>query len=71
MATKQDIKDFFALTGNNPPVTNAQLLSIEDFLSDRLTVPTMVTEDTLIDYIYQILREQVISHKRTKAPIAF
>jgi hypothetical protein len=60
-ATAKDIKDFFALSGNNPAVTNTQLVSLDAWLEDH-TGETGA--DALIDYWYKTLREQVISHKR-------
>ena len=61
-ATAQDIKDFFALSGNNPPVTNAQLVSLDDWLKGITGGDGGA--DELVDYLYEMLRQQVISHKR-------
>ena len=65
-ATAKDLKDFFALTGNNPPVTNGQLLSLAAWFTDR-TGTESLTPDDFIDFIYTTFSEQVQSHKRAAA----
>ncbi len=63
-ATAQNIKDFFALSGNNPPVTNDQLTDLAAWFSDH-TGTENPTPDDFIDYIYTMFSQQVISHKRS------
>jgi len=70
-ATNQDIKDFFALTGTNPAVTNAQLADVSAWLTQHRGLESPATAGDLVDYVYQTLREQVISHKRNTATVTF
>ncbi len=62
-ATNQNIKDFFALTGSNPPVTNDQLTDLADWLSS-VTGEATPNADSVVDYIYKTFAEQVRAHKR-------
>ena len=67
-ATAQNLKDFFALSGNNPPVTNAQLTALNDWLTD---MTDKSGADGLVDHVYETLKQQVISHKRRQQSITF
>lgn len=69
-ATNQNLKDFFALTGNNPAVTNAQLQAISDWHAAH-TGTEDPTPDDIIDGIYTTLKQQVISHKRATSAHSF
>ncbi len=69
-ATSQDLKDFFALSGNNPPVTDAQLDKVQDWLDDVRGL-TNSTPDDLVDYIYQAIKEQVLAHQRRTQSVTF
>jgi len=69
-ATNQNIKDFFALTGNNPTVTNQQLLNVQKWLDDAEGLENSDAND-LIDYLYESIKNQVISHKRAATIITF
>ncbi|KKN67782.1 hypothetical protein LCGC14_0458150 [marine sediment metagenome] len=62
-ATAQNIKDFFALTGNNPAVENNQLTALSAWFSDHTGIETP-TPDDFVDYIYTMFQQQVVSHKR-------
>lgn len=61
--TVQGLKDFFDSTGNNPPVTNSQLTELNDWLTSHTGIESP-TPDDLVDHLYNMLREQVVSHKR-------
>ena len=63
-ATNQAIKDFFALTGNNPVVTNSQLQDVSTWLDSQLG-QTGSDADDLLDFIYTTVRQYVTSHKRS------
>lgn len=63
-ATNQNLIDFFALTGNNPSVTNQQLTDLSDWLTDHIGLDAPADADDVVDYIYKTFREQVIAHKR-------
>jgi hypothetical protein len=69
-ATNQNIKDFFALTGNNPAVTNQQLTDTSVWL-DSVIGGTGSTADDLVDFIYKTIKQQVVSYKRSIAEITF
>ena len=71
VAGNQDLKDFFALTGNNPAVTNGQLQSLSDWLTEHIGTDGPATADDFVDYVYQTIREQVVSHKRRTASLSF
>jgi hypothetical protein len=60
-ATKQNIKDLFALTGNNDPVTDSQLTAADAWLEDHTGTSG---PDALVDHLYAYLDQQVVSHKR-------
>ncbi len=67
--TVQGLKDFFDSTGTNSPVTNQQLLEVDSWLSDHTGIENPTPSD-LADYLYNMLREQVVSHKRgTTVPV--
>lgn len=61
--TVQGLKDFFDSTGHNPAVTNQQLLEVDDWLQAHTGIENP-TPDDLVDYLYNMLREQVVSNKR-------
>ena len=63
MATSQDLKDFFALTGNNPVVTDSQLLDVQAWLDHELG-KTGSDADALVDFIYRTIRTHVRTYKR-------
>ena len=63
-ATAKDLKDFFALSGNNAPVTNAQLDDLAAWFSDH-TGTENPTPDDFVDYVYETFRQQVVSHKKS------
>lgn len=64
-ATNNDIKNLFALTGNNPPLTAARLTKLADWGQavihpvDDDGEPRGVTPDDLVDYIYADLERKV------------
>lgn len=64
-ATNQDLKDFFALTGNNPPVSNAQLQDLADWLSEHAGIETPTAND-VVDFVYKTFREQIVAFKRRR-----
>ena len=70
-ATSQNLKDFFALTGDNPTVTNAQLQSVSDWLTEALGLDSAAGADDLVNYIYDMLAQQVVAYKRRHAATAF
>lgn len=82
-ATSQNLKDFFALSGNNPAVTDGQLQSVSDWLTDNLglnnvvdvlgvpTLPPPADADDLVDYFYRHVREQVLNYKRRTTTVTF
>ena len=65
--TVQGLKDFFDardnVPGTFPAVTNQQLTEVTDWLLS-VTGIEAPTPDDLVDFIYNMLHEQVISHKR-------
>ncbi len=65
-ATAQDLKDFFALTGNNPPITSDQLGALADWFTDHTGIEAP-TPNNFIDFIYSTFDSQVRSHKRATA----
>ena len=67
-ASPQDIKDFFALTGSNPPVTNSQLLKLDAWLEDHTGESG---SGALVDYLYTMLKQQAISHQRASQEVTF
>ncbi len=67
VATNQKIKDFFALTGNNPIVTNEQLTKLAEAVGARVNRDeSPVDADGLVDFIYQELRDITIHHNANK-----
>lgn len=70
-ATNQDLKDFFAFTGNNPAVTNGQLQSVSDWLTEHKGLETPADADDLVDFLYESLRQQVVSFKRQNTVVTF
>ena len=66
-ATNQKIKDFFALSGNNPALTNAQIAKLATALGDRIHDDNSdATPDELVDFIYQEVRNPTIYFNRDK-----
>ncbi len=63
--TNKNLKDFFALTGNNPPVTNDQLTDLAAWLSSA-TGEATPSADSVVDYIYKTFAEQVRAHKKSE-----
>jgi len=69
MATAQDIKDFFALTGNNPALTDAQLGLVQSWLSEQKG--SAAGPDDLIDAMFNTVKEQAVSFKRRTQSVDF
>ena len=61
--TVQGLKDFFDSTGTNLPVTNQQLTEVDDWLTSHTGIENP-TPDDLVDFVFNMLREQVVSNKR-------
>lgn len=61
--TVQGLKDFFDSTGNNPVITNQQLTELNSWFSSHTGIANP-TPDDLVDFIYNMLREQVVNYKR-------
>ena len=62
-ATNQKIKDFFALSGNNPTVTAGQLTKLVDAIGAAINEDgSPATPDQLVDYVYQELKNLAIYH---------
>ena len=68
-ATAQNLKDFFALTGNNPAVTNDHLTQLSEWLQDVVGLDALATADEAVDYIFTTLKQQVKSHRRRTATV--
>lgn len=69
-ATAQDIIDFFALSGNNPTVTNAHLQRVGDWATAIYGIESP-TPDDLVDILFQFLRQNVISYERSLTEVVF
>ncbi len=69
-ATNKDIKDFFALSGNNPAVTNGQLSDLAAWFTSITSIESP-TPDDFVDHIYKTLKGQVISHKRQNTVVSW
>lgn len=69
-ATPQDIKAFFALSGNNPEVTNGQLTKVRAWLSSA-TGKENPDEDDLVDHIYKTLKDQAVADQRRRRTETF
>ena len=67
-ATNQDIKDFFALSGNNPAVTNGQLATLAEWFTSITSIASPDADD-FVDYLYDTLRQQVVAYTRTNTSI--
>ena len=66
--TNQDIKNFFARSGNNPAVTNPQLTRLAKALGARINEDgSNATPDQLVDFMYQELKNMVIYHEQDVA----
>ena len=64
-ATNQKIKDFFALTGNNPAVTAGQLTKVSEAIGATINEDgSPATADQLVDYVYQELKNLAIYHNQ-------
>jgi hypothetical protein len=73
-ATNQSIKDFFALSGNNPNVTNAQLVEVADWMKAVTSWEEGDPDpdaDTLVDLLYADLRAKVTHWLRDQAVVTF
>lgn len=60
MANNQDIKDFFALTGNNLEVTNPRLVRLQAYIDFTIGVSGS-NADQLIDFLFDQLVERVLA----------
>ena len=69
-ATDQDIKDFFALTGNNPNFTNTRLAKVTDWLK-ATTGKDSVDADDVVDYLFDELRAKVTHWLQDTAQVTF
>ena len=73
-ATNQNIKDFFALSGNNPNVTNPQLAKVQDWM--KAVTPWQEGDpdpdaDTLVDLLYADLRAKVTHWLKDQTEVTF
>lgn len=69
-ATNQDLKDFFALTGNNPAITNEQLTRLQDAMAAGFIDPPTIDADWLVDRIYEYLVGVVLEQEKADAATA-
>lgn len=69
-ATNQNVKDFFALSGNNPNITNAQLVKVADWLK-ATTGKETVDADDVVDYLYADLRAKVTHWLKDRQAVTF
>lgn len=65
-ASNQDLKNFFALSGNNPTMTNAKLTKLAAWLTLKKTAPVSATADDVVDHLYEYLDQQVRSDLKNK-----
>jgi len=76
-STNENLKDFFALSGNNPTLTDAQLIKIRDWLDfaigpkDEDGNSRTSTSDDLVDWLYQIVKSNTIKYSKQQTPITF
>ncbi len=79
-ATNQNIKDFFALSGNNPNITNAQLVKVGDWMKavtnwratdDEGNPVPPPDADTLVDLLYADLRAKVTHWLKDRQAVTF
>ena len=70
-STNQNLKDFFALTGDNPSVTNSQLQDVGDWLTSHLNLDSPATTDDVINYVYSTFRDQVLAFKRRQTGVTW
>ena len=67
-ATANDIKNFFALTGNNPVVTNGHLNRLAAAVGKEVNEDrSPATPDQFVDAIYQYYRNQTIYSEQDDA----
>ena len=67
-ATNQNIKNFFALSGNNPAVTNGQLTRLAAAMQAKYAGEGVTVDaDWLVDWIYQQLKNETIYHEQDEA----
>ncbi len=67
-ATNTDIKNFFALTGNNPAMTNAKLTRLAAAVGARINEDgTPADAGQLVDFVYQELKNITIYHEQDAA----
>ena len=66
VATNQDIRNFYALTGNNDPVTDSQFLVMRDWLAYTLRKDTVDAND-YVNWVYNMTRQEVTNYKRRTA----
>lgn len=64
-ATGQDIKDFFALSGNNAAVTNGQLVRVQTWMNSIGVANS--DGDDLVDHLYEYLKESVLHSEDSRA----
>ncbi len=69
-ATPQDIKDFLALSGNNPAVTDDQLIRVRAWLSSAISKDNPDSDD-LVDYTYKTWKEQTLAYERRNTVVTF
>ena len=79
-ATNDDIKNFFKLSGNNPNITNAQLVKIQDWMKavtswraedeDGNSNPPP-DADALVDLLYRDLRYKVTTWLKDQKAVTF
>ena len=73
-ATPNDLKNFFALSGNNPPVTNAQLTKLAVWLGEQIGKDPLLgpaDADDFVDFVYQTTRQAIVHRQRAKSAQAF
>ena len=67
-ATNTDVRNFFALTGNNPNVTNTKLTRMAAALGARIHEDgSPATPEELVDFLYQELKNIVVYHEQDRA----
>ena len=67
-ATSQDIKDFLALSGNNPNVSNTKMTRLKAALGAKINLDgSPAEEDQLVDYVYQHLVDLTVRHEKEAA----
>jgi hypothetical protein len=67
-ASNQDIKDFFALSGNNPAVTNPQLVKLAAAVGKEANEDgSPATPDQFVDAAYTYYRNLTIYNEQDEA----